>query len=658
VTVRSKAEGRPIAKAMIHFLWPDIERRFDTEANGVALVEGVRPREHVFEARADGYAVEVATVAATQPGTTNNVDFLLAPGGQIRGTVRDAEGQPIARVGVTLQRAGNPAALRVGYLKTDNDGRFFFDNVPLGETLEISVGRQNQWKRKTLILGSDQKNVTADVAFDKPPESGSIVVHVTGPDRKPIAGAELSNPGSSSQWWRRGTTDAEGNCRIDRVYDFAGRYRLFVRAKGFAPFETSFKPGTSAHPVRVEIELAAGHTLRGRVMLTNGKPAANLRVFFGGGEFVWTTGGETTTDAEGRFALDSLPANCTFTIYPPAGYAPFRGQRLALDRNVESIITLDTAALVRGRVIDAVSGKPAIPYRIRIMGSTNFRQGEPWPMLDTRLRDEGQVILRPDGKFEFGDLPPGAPMQLMISSKGYVDQSLDRVIAKPDDRFEPLEFRLRKIEPRDLRAVSGTLVDAAGKPVARVELRLWTTASKPVDLSQHPFNWSMIQLGQLEQSPQCQQFLSLVTGKHGEFDFPNVRIAGYGELAYWGKGIAPGRHPVRLTHDSEPVVKLTVQAVAPARIVVEIDRKAWPKAGQVQLFGQSRALFGFGDRYEAIAGEKHRFTFDDLPAGQVSVLLNDSGRDLGNNSIQFQTLKNQMVTLKPGETVTVRFDKP
>jgi hypothetical protein len=249
-------------------------------------------------------------------------------------------------------------------------------------------------------------------------------------------------------------------------------------------------------------------------------------------------------------------------------------------------------------------------------------------------------------------------MQLMISSKGYLDQTLDRVIAKPDDRFDPLEIRLHKIEPRDLRAVSGTLVDAAGKPVARAELRLWTTASKPVDLSQHPFNWPMIQLGQLEQSPQCQQFLSLVTGKHGEFAFPNVRVAGYGELAYWGKGIAPGRHPVRLTHDSEPVVKLTVQAVAPARIVVEVDRKAWPMAGQVQLFGESRTLFGFGDRYEAIAGEQHRFIFDNLPAGRVGVLLNDSGRDLGDNSTQFRTLKSQMVTLKPGETVTVRFDKP
>jgi hypothetical protein len=49
-------------------------------------------------AGAQVYAIGTATVVATQPGTSNDVGILLAPGGQIRGTVRDADGRPMAGV--------------------------------------------------------------------------------------------------------------------------------------------------------------------------------------------------------------------------------------------------------------------------------------------------------------------------------------------------------------------------------------------------------------------------------------------------------------------------------------------------------------------------------------------------------------------------------
>jgi hypothetical protein len=219
VHVTAKASGRPIAGATVRFLWPDIERRFVSGADGIALVEGVRPKEHWFKVGAEGFAAQALHVAATQPGTTHDLAFSLAPGGQIRGTVRDALGQPIPDVGVTLQRAGNPGSMRVDYLKTDANGRFTFDSVPVGDKLEISVGYENQWKNQTVLLSAGRKSLVAEVKFDKRPDNGSVVVHVTGPDHKPIAGAEISNPGSGTRWWRRGTTDAQGACRLDRGRD-------------------------------------------------------------------------------------------------------------------------------------------------------------------------------------------------------------------------------------------------------------------------------------------------------------------------------------------------------------------------------------------------------------------------------------------------------
>jgi beta-lactamase regulating signal transducer with metallopeptidase domain/5-hydroxyisourate hydrolase-like protein (transthyretin family) len=657
IRVTSKADGRPVEKAKIGFPWADIERKFETDANGIALVEGVRPREHVFHVVADSFAAQFLTVAATQPGTTNELAFALEPGGQIRGTVRDGKGQPMSYVGVGLELARDRASMWFNNARTDANGRYVLENVPLGEPLVISTRLQNQRKSENVLLGPvNLKSVTVDFTFDERPAYGSVIVHVTGPDHKPIAGAAISNPGSSSDVWRKGTTNAAGECRLDRVYDMSGRFQLFVRAKGFVAQQLNFTPGPAAKPARMDIELEAGHSIRGRVMLTDGKPAANVRVYYDHGEHgPWTTGGVTRTDEQGRFSLDSLPKNCSFTIYSPPGYAPFRDQRLSLDGPAEVTVTLDTAGVVKGRVVDAATGQPAVPYRIRLMASYNHRRDEPWALLTTTLGQEGRVILEAGGQFEFGDLPPGAPLHLMISAKGYVDQSLDRVIALPDNRFKPLEVRLKKIDPRDFRTVSGHLVTAAGKPVAGAEVRLWTTAAEPEDRVGVPFNWPMIQNGQLEQAAECQQYLAATTDKEGGFTFPNVRLAGYTELDFWGNQISPGRETVGIAEKSPPVVNLRVRVLATARLIVEVDRTAWPDAGEVRLYPDDRNVVD--GQSKTVQGEQHRFTFNGLPGGSFRVALLDRGHDLGNSSIRFKTLTTQSVTLKQGETTTTRFGK-
>ena len=598
VTVKSKADGRPLAQAAIRLLRPDVERRFQTDAEGIAVVEGLPPREHVLEVRADGYAAQTVAVAATAPGSTADLGFALAPGGQLRGTVRDAGGRPMAQVGVTLQEGWFAWNWRrpLDAVTTDAQGRFQFDNLPLDETLAISVEHGNRMLQKTVLLRADEKNVTADFAFDKQPETGSILVHVTGPDHQPIAGARLSNRGIGPQLCREGTTDAKGDCRIDNVVSLFGRYLLAVRAKGFAPDIRDFKAGTAARPNRIEIELEKGHTLRARVMLTNGRPAVNARVIFDSGENPWSCGGETRTDLNGRVALDglcrglpggldkedSLSRQGLFTIDEVAGFVPLIDVPLPLDRGTEITVTLDTAAVVKGRVVDA-NGKPVVPCRIRMEGSLG-RADEPRAQFDARLAKDGQLQIRPDGRFEFGGQPPGAPVRLKISAEGYGEQRLDRVIARPDEQCKPLEIRLHKMDSRDLLTVSGRLLDAHGKPVAGAELRLWTVVPQVACLdAASSIEWNEIKNGSFERSLPCQQFLVGVTDKQGEFTFPHVRATGYGELAYWKQGIDSAREVVPLASPALRVVRLTLKARDPARLIVEVDPKVWPNGGLVTV---------------------------------------------------------------------------
>jgi protocatechuate 3,4-dioxygenase beta subunit len=490
IAVRARSDNRPIAGAVVRFRWPDIERQFIAGADGVAVVEGARPQELVFDVRADGFAMEVRRIAANEPGTTTELAFALGPGGQIRGQVLDPEGRPIAGAGLSGRVRRSPADLDLGWMKTDEQGRFTIDNAPLGEPVELSVSHADFLDHEQqVVLTSDKPLAQVDMTMPRRPRGGSILVTVVDGQGQPVAGATLINPSRRSSIERRGTTDARGECRLDDILDVNGRYELNVTASAFAPRRVAFQPGTAAQPTPVRVQLAPGHRIRGRVLLAGGQPAAKVRVYYNEGEHGNPLGGRVDTNADGRFSLDSLPSGCTFTIYSPKGYAPYDDRPLPLDGAREVVVMLEPAGMVRGRVFDAATGDVLVPYRVRIMVSPNRRAGEPSTGMLTQLVEEGLVITRRDGEFEFGDFPRGVPMQLIVSAEGYEEQSVDRVITKPASEQQPLEIRLKRIDPARLRRVSGRLLNQAGSPVAALQVRLWTAASAPNDPAGFPFNW-------------------------------------------------------------------------------------------------------------------------------------------------------------------------
>ena len=86
--------------------------------------------------------------------------------------------------------------------------------------------------------------------------------------------------------------------------------------------------------------------------------------------------------------------------------------------------------------------------------------------MPSQLVDEGLIITKGDGEFQFGDFPRGTPLRLMVTAEGYQERAVDRVIALPNDEFKPLDIRILKLDPSMVRSVSGRLTDADGKPVA------------------------------------------------------------------------------------------------------------------------------------------------------------------------------------------------
>jgi hypothetical protein len=656
VMVKRAADNRPIANAKVGFGWADIDRHYDTDSNGVVMIEGVRSEQQVFQVRADGYAFGEKTLEATQPGTTTDLSFSLGPGGQVEGTVRDADGRPLFNVRVGANAKRHPAELHIGTSKTDGKGRFKIENVPTGETIELSVTQKDYLrKEQPVTLKPDQKVLTLDLVLERRPKGGSVLVTVTGPDGKPVANARLVNPGTNSSWRRYGRTDDRGECQLDDVYDIFGRHELGVTAKGFAPRQLTFDPGPPGKPSRLQVALETGHRIHGRVSLGAGRFAAGVRVFHNHGEHGELTGGDVRTGPDGRFEIDSLPKGCTFTVYSPKGYAPFKDQPLPLDTESEVLVTLEAASIVKGRVVDTVTRKPVVPYRIRIMMSHDRRAGEPAPGMLTQLIQEGLIITTSDGEFEFGDFPRGTPLRLMVTADGYQERAVDRVIAVPNDEFKPIEIRILKLDPATVRSVSGRLTNADRKPVAGAQVRLWTATFAPEDLSRFPFNWTMIATGQLEQNESCRQFLTTSTDESGRFRFSGVRVAFYAEIDYWGTGIAPGREPIGFPPDASQAKEFDFRAKAPARLVIEVDREAWPKAAQITI---SASLPTLDYQIRNLPAGESTVTFDDLPPGNFQINLQNAGHNMGGNRLAIDTLSRSQAILQSGKTVTVRFGKP
>ena len=99
----------------------------------------------------------------------------------------------------------------------------------------------------------------------------------------------------------------------------------------------------------------------------------------------------------------------------------------------------------------------------------------------------------------------------------------------------------------------------------------------------HSSNGTTLNMACFERTFPCQEFLVGVTDNRGEFTFPQVRAAGYGEIAYWKQGIDPAREVVRLAGPAPRLVRLTLKAGDPARLVVEADPKVWANGGLVTV---------------------------------------------------------------------------
>jgi hypothetical protein len=374
-----------------------------------------------------------------------------------------------------------------------------------------------------------------------------------------------------------------------------------------------------------------------------------VTVYFGHGDSPpgMYFGGRTTTDALGRFRFDSLPAETSFS-FRAEGYSQSE-QKLLLDGDKEVVVTLKSQGVIQGKVVDAATGKPVRRFNVSITFSPDRQPDDPVGGMLASRTVPGEEFVSAQGQFMLKDLLAGMPLQVSVTAPGYRRQVMRRVLAQPATEAAPVDIQLRAEDPAKLINVRGKLVNHKGQAVRGADLRLIAASDRPMQRDEFPFNWQMIESGQIEQVANVVQVQRLTTGADGSFAFQRVPGDVEIELVYWGKGIPPARIDHVETFSAKERANLVIKALAPARIAGKINRDAFPEFSSIQLSGMSRF-------YQAkIAADKKSFAFDDLPPGMYEVQVYGPAVRSPDNPNAFQTpvVGRRAVTIEEGKEESV-----
>jgi protocatechuate 3,4-dioxygenase beta subunit len=422
------ASGRPVPGAEVR-AWPA-----DPQARPEDLLR-VRDREMRQTAGRDG-SFSLPTVAAGQldlsfraegaapawlrgvevPSGSGPLDLgriVLGPELVLRGTVVDDTGAAIAGAKVTavpattLPRPGDLAGEPPHASLTDGDGRFALAGVETGVRLFLRAERDGFLPATQEVqpgTGSDPVLLTLD-----PAEAlrGTVVDEQGGP----VEGARIALLTGSRDRLRplaSAMSDRTGAFSIAAAQP--GSHHLAVQATGYRAWLQPLTVETgSSQPV--EVRLARGAALSGRIVSERGEPVEGAGVSLAMEETAGLVAPGTVSDADGAYRLEGLPDGPQQVRVLHPDYLPVNRQ-VQLDGDTAQSFTLKAGAALSGQVVDE-KGDP-------VSGATVTVQAETDPV------SVPQRWSNAEGRFRVPGLAP-ARYSVLVELDGYAPAELSGV---------------------------------------------------------------------------------------------------------------------------------------------------------------------------------------------------------------------------------------
>lgn len=334
------------------------------------------------------------------------VIMVLTAGGQVTVKVAAAS-KPEGISGASVELRGIDSQS----VATDGAGNAVFTQVPVGRYQVVAKAEGFAPGQSRLSISRAGASTELRLDLKRGARVAGIVVD---PEGKPLAGARVVYQGASDRSMRATprldgvVSDKEGRFAIDALP--RGSFRFTATAEGFAPgFSELVTLDGDSETTGVEVRMAAGATLRGKVLSTSGDAVSGARVRVG----VQSTGmmrrrggvRQVFTDDEGMFELTGLPRkpHDVIALHQSASSAIAAADLSVDPYDVELDITLEIDGVIAGIVVDT-KDEPLIGAQVTLF--PDFRKGARRTASEWRLRGMSTALTDSGGAFRISGLKP------------------------------------------------------------------------------------------------------------------------------------------------------------------------------------------------------------------------------------------------------------
>jgi hypothetical protein len=350
---------------------------------------------------------------------------------------------------------------------------------------------------------TDEKNAVAENGKEQAPELDAALASpifellVRGPDGEPVPGAEVEiRPRSlmtkqrvqQGEYLRQGSygdfarTDSDG--RLVLLFpEEPVRLRVSIKKPGYGPYWVGWTSDEHPQtiPPRFVADLDAGWSVGGVIVDDQGTPIEGVRVRPNikykkpPGDIADLGIGTTlTTDAEGKWRFDSVPASKD-DVFVEIDHPEFMPNRRRLTRSEFGI-----------RPEEQPHQRIVIERGITVTGQVTNEAGEPIASAVIRVRfmnDRREATTGDDGRYELVGCPP-EQTSLIATAAGRAPELKELRI---ETDMPPADFRL---EPG--RTIRVRVVDPEGNPIPRTRIffKSWRSTS-------HGYNPRDYELGKI-----------------------------------------------------------------------------------------------------------------------------------------------------------------
>lgn len=452
---------------------------------------GTAPDEQVTEPGEQSAATEEAPAPekrrhAGQAGNASVVGRL----------VRGKDSVPVTGETVRLDREGLPGWGVV----SGEDGTFRFERLPHGGpfTLSAVVADCAPVSLPGLALDRREELDVGDVRLDR---AVSVTIQVRSLDDTPIEGALVeafaqATVDWSGDWTKRLAqvgvtpvavtslrTDAAGEARFESLA--TGTWGFRASAAGHARRgrgSVKLTPEDDEGRKPIVIRLWPGHGLSGRVLDDDDAPIAGALVLGMKPNQAWSPQSaplyfRSTTDEEGRYALDAVPSGELAVWAAPPGGIPAQVAVLTVPDLDTFDVHLRLGGVLRGQVTEQESGEPIPDIEVRATGWATNSQRVGVAVTDA----EGRYVIDTMLEGIVNQVTVDRPGWLVVHERGTPWQQI--ALQHGTETVHDLVMRKGAVATGVVRGPDGPLAGAGITLYASEAGRGWTTRTAKTDAS-------------------------------------------------------------------------------------------------------------------------------------------------------------------------------